>query len=318
MPPTMGRGEASLTGLELEMSSVVVVGSISADLVAEISHAPGPGETVLTERFSLMPGGKGANQACAAAMLGAEVLMVGCVGEDVFADMQVVALEQAGVDTKHVSHISGATTGTAIVMVESSGQNRIVVSPGANFALDTSTVEGSREAIESAGTLVLQEEIPLESIVRAAALGRERGARVILNPAPSVHPLNALPVVDLLVCNEVEANQLSGVNIHDSASALEAARVLRTVGFGSVVVTLGAQGAVASADGIAEVVPAPLVETLDTTGAGDAFIGGLVWALDAGQSLVDAVELGCKIGAFAVTSVGARPALPRGRVFTES
>jgi len=282
---------------------VVVVGSANADLVVTVSHRPLAGQTVLGSDLRTLPGGKGANQAVAAARLGASTAFVGRVGDDAHGAMLRASLQAAGVDVRHV-RTDAAPTGVAIVTLTPDGDNSIVVAPGANARVTAG--DGRVDAVEGAAVLLLQREIhPAASL--AAAL-HCRG-RVVLNLAPSGPvPAELLARADVLVVNEHEAADLLGGSRRDPQ---DAARHLRTLGPATVVVTLGAAGAVAvDGAGDAHRIAAPRVRVVDTTGAGDAFTGALAWQLADGAELPAALDVAVRVGALAVTRAGAQPSFP--------
>ena len=285
---------------------VVVLGSINIDLILELDALPAGGETVVGRRALLRPGGKGANQAVAAALAGASVRLVGRVGDDEHARTVLSAAESCGVDVSAVQEVPGESTGVAMVMVTGDGENAIVVSPGANAALRPEDVEELRDLLPPRATLLLQMEVPLDVVVRACRVGAEAGATVVVNLAPAAPlPEEVLGLVDVLVVNRSEAGQLAGRTVADVASATLVATELREMGPRSVVVTLGSEGAVlADQDGSCHV-PAQEVDVLDTTGAGDAFVGALA-AWMGTHGLRGAVEGATRVAAKAVRVRGAR------------
>jgi ribokinase len=292
--------------------SIVVLGSLNMDLVVALPRLPRPAETVAGERLQTFPGGKGANQAVAAARLGGDVKMVGRVGFDTFGDTLIRALGSDGVDTSRVQRDADESTGAALILVERSGQNMIAVAPGANARVGTPEVERVEKCLDSDSVLVLQLEIPLPAVEAATQAARRVGARVILNAAPAAAlPAELLRAVDVLVVNEIEASALFGrpVETHDEAAA--AGRAALAAGVAAAVVTLGAAGAVlVDASGLSHVEAFP-VTAVDTTAAGDAFVGALALALARGADLIDAVRLGAAAGAAAATHPGAQSSLPR-------
>lgn len=291
---------------------IVVLGSLNMDLVVALPHLPQRAETVVGQRLQTFPGGKGANQAVAAARLGGDVKMVGRVGLDAYGDTLVHALDSDGVETNRVQRDANEPSGAALILVEQGGQNMIAVAPGANARVGTLEVEQAAKCLDSASVLLLQLEIPLLAVEAATLAARRIGARVILNAAPAA-ALSAelLRGLDVLVVNEIEASALFGRSVvtHDEAAAAGQAAV--AAGVRAAVVTLGAAGAVlVDASGISHV-DAFDVTAVDTTAAGDAFVGALALALARGAALFTAVRLGAAAGAAAATHPGAQSSLPR-------
>jgi ribokinase len=293
------------------MADVVVVGSLNMDLVVRTARLPAPGETVRGEGLQMIPGGKGANQAVAAAKLGCDVAMVGRVGNDGFGSRLVETLEQFGVDISHLDRDGGSPTGTALITVSKDGMNTIVISSGANGHVGSQDIRRAEDLILGAKVLLLQFEIPIETVQQTLELTAGRDIQVILNPAPA-RDLDSryLECVDILVPNEIEARSLVGLEITDWDSASRAALELLGMGPHAVVLTLGSHGALmATADGI-EHFDARQTTAVDTTAAGDAFVGGLAAALTRGDSLPDAVRYANCVGALTVTKFGAQTSLP--------
>jgi ribokinase len=284
---------------------IVVVGSLNMDLVVRSPRHPQPGETLLGSEFHTFPGGKGANQAVAAARLGGQVKMIGRVGADAFGKSLIQTLANDGVDTGQVKQI-GAATGVALITVDAAGQNTIVVVPGANGELSPPDVLAAESAFEGASVVVMQLEVPLLTVIYAADLAHRHGARVILNPAPAQQlGSTLLKQVDVLIPNQPEAALLTG-----DALAGEAAQRLLASGVHSVVVTLGRDG-VLIVEGETEThLAAHRVSVADTTAAGDAFVGAFAVALAEGRSTREAAAWGNAAGALAVTRSGAQPSLP--------
>jgi ribokinase len=290
------------------MTDILVVGSINMDLVVRANHFPAPGETIQGSELATYPGGKGANQAVAAARQGIPTAILGCVGQDAHGDQLIQNLRQNHVDTALVRR-DEAATGSAIIIVDSQGQNSIVVSPGANGKLGAEDVQAVSDTRPK--MLILQLEIPLESILRASALAKAQDTQVLLNPAPA-RPLPdaLLSETDYLLPNEGELSQLSGRSVHDLASAESAARVLLDRGAKTIIVTLGPSGSLIVTQEAASHIPAYEVQVVDTTAAGDAFIGGFAAARLRGLSLEEAAAYGNACGALAASKPGAQPSLP--------
>ncbi len=287
--------------------SVVVVGSINEDVVLLVSRAPRPGETVTAERTTRRAGGKGANQAVAAARAGAAVRMIGRVGEDAAGERMLEDLRREGVDTAEVTALAGEATGTAYITVTADGENTIVVEPGANASLSPDDVAAHREALAGAAVMLAQLEVPVDAVAAAVREARDGGVRPVVTLAPAQDvPAELLGGLDPLLVNEHEAGFLLGVD--DIADDVQGAgRRLLDLGPKSVVITLGARGAVlADPRGVQQLPALEVDEVLDTTGAGDAFAGVLASALARGASLPDAVQAGLAAGAESVGRVGAR------------
>lgn len=291
---------------------ITVVGSLNMDFVVQVEALPRPGQTVLGRRFTTVPGGKGANQACAAGRLGGRVRMVGRVGEDVFGRQLVASLAEAGVDASGIAVTPGTPTGVALIPVETGGQNQIVVAPGANARLTPEDVEHALGDAPGA-FLLLQLESPPETVERAAALGAASGAVVVLDPAPArAIPDALLSCVTCLTPNETEAAFLLGwadgrVALADAG---QAARALLAHGPRSVVLKLGASGAWLEDASGGRHFPAPEVEAVDTTAAGDCFNGALAVALAEGMPLPEAIGFANAAAAISVTRHGAQASLP--------
>lgn len=292
-------------------SIITVAGSINMDLIFRTARWPKPGETIMGRGFSTAAGGKGANQAVAAARLGAQVRMIGRTGRDGYGAELCAGLAREGIDVSAV-RTDEAATGVALIAVADDGQNSIIVASGANMQVSADDVEAAREGLQHSAALLLQMEIPLEANRCAIELARAAGVLVIFNPAPA-QPLPAewLSLVDYVIPNETEAGVLSGIAVTDLAAAGQAARALRAKGAPVVIITLGAQGALV-ADGSGEHYVAPFkVNAVDTTAAGDAFVAGFAVALSEGRGLRDAVRFGNATGALAATMLGAQPSLPK-------
>jgi ribokinase len=286
-------------------SSIVVIGSVNRDYVTFVAALPGPGETVIGDATRVVSGGKGANQAVAASRLGAEVQLVGCVGDDADADAALEDLRAAGVGVQEVDRLSAASTGRAFVTVAADGENQIVVAPGANLLLSSSRAASVSKRIAGGSVVVLQAEIPRTSI-QAAVRAVADDVRVVLNLAPFTSLDEAtLERCDPLVLNEAEAAAFLGRQAATTSEAQEAAAELSHT-CRSVVLTRGVAGAVVARAGRTEHVPAPQVRVVDSTGAGDALVGALAARLAAGDELAAAVQWGVTAASLSVTAVGAQ------------
>lgn len=293
------------------MADVFVVGSINQDFVLKVERRPEPGETVTDAELSLHNGGKGANQAAAAALLGASVAMLGRVGADELGAPLLEALEAKGVDTNLVEAVEDASTGAAFITLTPDGENAITVAPGANRRVRPEDVDAASEAIGGSKVLVAQMEVSPETVARAVETAASRGTRALVNLAPPMElPAGTLRNLDPLVVNEHEAGFLLGKKVEGIAGALAAIPELVSLGPRSAVVTLGPDGAVYADGGDGEHVASPEVEVVDTTGAGDAFVGALAVKLAGGATLGEAVSYAVRAGAAAVTKEGAQGALP--------
>jgi ribokinase len=293
------------------VADVFVVGSINQDFVLSVERRPEPGETVTEAQLSKGNGGKGANQAAAAALLGAGVKFLGRVGDDGFGEPLVKALADKGVDTSLIEASPDSSTGTAFITVTPDGENAITVAPGANRSLSTDDVDDASEAIGDGRVLVAQMEVPLDVVLRAVEVAVRQGTRALVNLAPTteVSP-KLLEKLDPLVVNEHEAAFLLEKKVEGVDGALDVARELLALGPKAVVITLGEDGAVFSDGDSTRHVPSPEVEVVDTTGAGDAFVGALAARLARDNPLEDAVAYAVRAGAAAVTKEGAQGALP--------
>ena len=290
------------------MSGVFVVGSINQDFVLRLERRPSPGETVTGAELSLFPGGKGANSAVAAARLGASVAMLGRVGEDSFGEDLVRNLRENGVDAAYVKPVPNAPTGSAFITVTPDGENAIVVSPGANRSFGPGEIDEAAEDLRAASVLVAQLEVDAGAVERAATIVTGAGGRFLLNFAPPREvPEDLIPLSDPLVVNEHEARFLLGGDAGEPEALVEG---LLGLGSRSVVVTLGADGALLATGGSTRRFGAPRVEATDTTGAGDAFVGALAARLALGSPLEEAVPYAVLAGAVAVTREGAQGSLP--------
>lgn len=296
------------------MKQVAVVGSLNMDFVAEVSTLPQRGETLLAHSFLLTPGGKGANQAYACGRLGNHTVMLGCVGADSYGDMLLDNLEQAGVDTSHMGRLSEYSTGMALITVEGSGNNTIVVIPESNQQVTPAYIDSCRQVLAQSDMVLMQMEIPLETVVYTAKLAKELGKTVVLDPAPAPEefPEELFSYVDILTPNETELNRLLGTRYQafTTEELIEGAAKLHAKGIPTVVVTLGAQGAFVSNQTVQKHIPASPAIAVDTTAAGDSFAAALLQQLLAGADLATAAEYANFVSSIVVTRPGAQASIP--------
>lgn len=291
---------------------IMVVGSSNTDMVIKAGHLPAPGETVIGGEFRMVPGGKGANQAVAAARLGAAVWFVARVGIDVFGDTALENFRREGMHTEFVARDSDRPSGVALINVDCHGENSIAVAPGANLCLSPEDVDRAREVMANCSAVVMQLEIPLETVGYTAGIAHEQGVKVILNPAPvglGGVPKEILRLVEVLVPNESEARALMGLAEDTTIDESSASRIL-DLGVGSAVITLGSKGSLVVEKERVTRISAIKVEAVDTTAAGDAFTGALSVALSSGMELVDAARFATRVAALSVTRMGAQSSLP--------
>ncbi len=290
---------------------IVVVGSSNTDMILQLERVPRPGETLLGGDFTMAAGGKGANQAVAAARAAGDVSFVARVGKDIFGDLAIKGFHQDNINLDHLTVDDTLASGTALIFVAQNGENCIGVASGANGRLSPTDVERAREQIARADILLLQLETPLETVAAAIHIAKEHGVRVILNPAPAQHlPREILANVSILTPNEHEAKLLTGITIENDESALQAAQALLLQGVETVIMTLGSRGALIASSTVTAMIPGFQVKAVDTTAAGDTFNGALAVALAEGMSLINAVEFANAAAAISVTALGAQPSTP--------
>jgi ribokinase len=290
---------------------IVVVGSFNMDMVLKLEKLPAPGETIIGGSFLMADGGKGANQAVAAARLGAEVTFVARVGADMFGRQAIQDLQKEGINTDYIVADDTDPSGVALIFVDRGGENSIGVASGANDKLSEVDIDAAKAKVINARVMILQLETPLPVVRHAARLAADAGVKVILNPAPAQkldEPL--LRDLTVLTPNEGEAELLTGVQVRDEMSASRAAQSLRVGGVDTVVITMGAKGSFLATRDREELVPTKEITPLDTTAAGDAFNGALALALAEGADWLEAVDFANGAGALTATRMGAQPSLP--------
>jgi ribokinase len=292
-------------------TKIVVVGSSNTDMVVQSAHLPKPGETVLGGKFVMNPGGKGANQAVAAARLGGEVCFIARVGDDLFGQEAIRGFQSHGINTEHVVVDSVSPSGVALIMVDEAGENCISVALGANAAMQKEDLDKARNDIKQAAFVLVQLEIPLEVVEHLVSIAQEDDVKVILNPAPAQSLSESLlGSLYLITPNQSEAELLTGVKVHDEVSARKAALHLIDKGLSIVIITMGSKGAYVLGQGVDQLIPSIQVKVVDTTAAGDTFNGALVVGLTEGMPLIDAVIFANKAAAFSVTKLGAQASAP--------
>jgi len=299
--------------MSITRNPIFVIGSINTDMVAMTKNLPAPGETVMGGEFMMTAGGKGANQAVSAARLGGEVTMVGRLGEDVFGDQSIKRLKHENINCDFIGRDSKAASGVALISVDDKGENHIVVAPGANNHLDKAKVKTALDSMPDNAIILLQLEIPLETVAYIIEATRGSSRRVILDPAPAPSITlsdNFLNGLYLITPNETEATKLSGIEVQDDKSAEAAARKLLATGVNNVAITMGANGVVlVQQDGV-KFIKSPKVVAIDTTAAGDCFNGALAVSIANDLSLEKSVERACRAASISVTRKGAQDSMP--------
>lgn len=290
---------------------LTVLGSINADHVISVPYFAKPGETLTGENYRIAYGGKGANQAVAAARLGAKVAFIGCIGSDGIGETMKNTFAQEGIDTSPITTIQQEMTGIAFIQVAQSAENSIVIASGANAYLDEQIVRQNEAQIAQSDSLLLQLETPLSAVTLAAQIAKKHGVQVVLNPAPAQPlPDSLLSQIDIITPNETEAEILTGVRVTDEQSAVKSAAVFHQKGIDCVIITLGAKGVFISRNSEHRIIKGFSVQAVDTTAAGDTFNGGFVTALLEGQSFEEAIRFAQAAAAISVTRPGAQPSIP--------
>jgi len=295
------------------MKKILVIGSSNTDLIIKVPEIPRPGETVLGSEFQTFPGGKGANQAVAAARAGGEVMFIAAVGDDSYGKEALDRYKQEGINCEDIKVCRGIPSGIAMISVSDKGENAISVAPGANLILTPEDLDEAEEAFDEAGLLLIQLEIQMDTVGKAIEMCEELDTKVILNPAPAAPlPDRILQRTDIITPNESEAERLTGIRIRNEKSAGKAAVMLHRKGVGTVIITMGARGAFLSdpSRGIRKMVPGYAVNAVDTTAAGDVFNGQLAVALSEGRSLEHAIGLAHAAAALSIQKAGAQSSIP--------
>ncbi len=290
---------------------ITVVGSSNTDFCVVVDYLPKEGQTVLGSDFFIAAGGKGANQAVQIVKLAVEAVFVARIGCDYFGDKSVQDFKELGINTRYIVRDRNRPSGAAVIFVDKKGRNQIAVAPSSNRFLSISDIKRAGDAIRRSKALLLQLEVPLDAVKKAIEITRGSDVKVILNPAPFKKLDNALlKKVDILVPNETEARQLTGIKVKDINSAIRAGRILLKRGIKFVIITLGSLGCVLIDESGAEHLPAPKVKAVDTTAAGDSFCGALAVAISEGKDLIEAARFANHCAAISVTCLGAQPSLP--------
>jgi len=294
------------------VSKILVIGSTNTDMVVRTNKFPAPGETILGGSFLMNPGGKGANQAVAAQRLGGNVTFIGKTGNDIFGKRAVVLLKNEGINTDGILIDEVNSSGIALITVDGEGENSIVVASGANGTLTPQDIAGIDFLSEEIEVVLLQLEIPLETILYVASLSSRMRKKVILNPAPACPlPDRLLKDLYMITPNETEAEQLTGIPVTDAISAQQAALTLKEKGVQNIIITMGASGAYVLSSEYSGMVEAPKVKAVDTTAAGDTFNGALAVFLSEGEKIQKAVSFACKAASVSVTRMGAQASVPK-------
>jgi ribokinase len=302
----------------MNRKAVLVIGSANFDMVFLAERFPKSGETVFAKNFQMFPGGKGANQAVCVSKLGKKVYFLGKIGNDIFGERLKDSMEIAGVDLQYLLIDNNESTGLAFITVNKSGQNQIVVNSGSNKNLRPSDIEENKILFDLTNLTLLQLEVPLETVLRAAKLAKEHGHTVILNPAPARNiPERLLRLVDYLTPNKTEAEFLTKISVTDKETASRAAQKLFRKGVSAVIITLGDKGSILVTPMKTEIFPATKVAAVDTTAAGDAFNSALACAIVSQVNVESAIKFATKVAALSVTRIGAQTSMPTQRELLE-
>lgn len=294
------------------MAKITIIGSSNTDLMMQVDKTPGPGETIIGKQFSVNPGGKGANQAVAAARAGGDVSFIGCIGKDVFGNLAIEKLDKDNIDTSSIFRDSDAPSGMALVYVDANGENSISIAPGSNFELSPKNIDESLGKLSNTKIILTQLEIPIETVERAAHLARKQGITFILDPAPAASLSdNLMGNVDIITPNETEAEKLTGIALTNETNIRSACEKLHKQGVGTIIITLGSRGAFLSNSDYCLLIPTYKVDPIDTTGAGDIFNGALARAMSEYEDIREALKFANAAAAISVTKLGAQASAPK-------
>jgi len=295
----------------MNVKKILIVGSSNTDMVIKTQNFPAPGETILGGRFLMNAGGKGANQAVAAARLGGIVTFVGKIGDDIFGKQAVQQLEDEGINVDFVAVDPENPSGVALITIDVKGENSIVVAPGSNGTLSAADFDKAMAMLNDSEFVLMQLEIPIPTVEHIARIAATKQKKVVLNPAPAAKLSDELlKNLYIITPNETEAELLTGIKVTDEPSALKSATFLHEKGIEIVIITMGSAGAFLFANGKSEIISAPKVEAVDTTAAGDTFNGALVVALSEGNTIQEAIAFANKAAAISVTRIGAQSSVP--------
>lgn len=293
------------------MKKVIVIGSSNVDMVVKTSHLPAPGETILGGEFLMNQGGKGANQAVAVKRMGGNLIFMAKLGNDLFGQQSVVYFNKEGIDTRYISLDEKSASGVALISLDAHAENSIVVASGANMLLNEQDVDKVVEEMYEGDILLMQLEIPIQTVVYAARKAFEKGVKVVLNPAPACSlPKELFRYLYMITPNRIEAEMLTGIKIINDTDTEKVAETIRVMGVKNVIITLGSKGCLIQEDGVSYRVDACKVEPVDTTAAGDTFNGALCVGLAEGMDLRQAAVLASKASSIAVTRMGAQSSIP--------
>ena len=294
------------------MKKIIVIGSYNVDMVVKTSHLPAPGETILGGEFFINQGGKGANQAVAVERLGGNLIFMAKLGNDILGQQSVDYFKKEGIDTRYITLDENSASGVALISVDDHAENSIVVASGANMLLNEQDVDKVVEVMCEGDILLMQLEIPLQTVEYAARKAFEKGVKVVLNPAPARNlPKELFRYLYMITPNRIEAEMLTGIKITNDADAEEVAKEIHAMGVKNVIITLGSKGCLIREDGVSYRVDAFKVNPIDTTAAGDTFNGALCVALAEGMDLMQAAVMASKASSIAVTRMGAQSSIPR-------